>query len=93
MREFLPSISSHGIVCEEITAPPCGLVVFGASGDLTRRKLLVSLFKVFRRGLLNERFYLLGVSRKNLTGNTGKLRGYVSKSYSVFSRQTLLSER
>ncbi len=67
MREIQPSISSQGIVCEEAEAPPCALVVFGASGDLTRRKLLVSLFEVFKRGLLNERFYLLGVGRKNLT--------------------------
>ncbi len=67
MREIRPSISSQGIVCEEAAAPPCALVVFGASGDLTRRKLLVGLFEVFRRGLLNERFYLLGVGRKNLT--------------------------
>jgi len=67
MREIRPSISSQRIVCEEAAAPPCALVVFGASGDLTRRKLLVSLFEVFKRGLLNERFYLLGVSRKKLT--------------------------
>ena len=67
MREIQPSISSQRIVCEDVSAPPCALVVFGASGDLTRRKLLVSLFEVFKRGLLNERFYLLGISRKKLT--------------------------
>ena len=67
MREIRPTISSQGIVCAEVAAPPCALVVFGASGDLTRRKLLVGLFEVFRRGLLNERFYLLGVGRKKLT--------------------------
>jgi glucose-6-phosphate 1-dehydrogenase len=43
------------------------MVVFGASGDLTRRKLLVSLFEVFKRDLLNERFYLLGCGRKELS--------------------------
>ncbi len=67
MREIQPSISCRRIVCEEVSAPPCALVVFGASGDLTRRKLLVSLFEIFKRGLLNERFYLLGSSRKKLT--------------------------
>ena len=67
MQEIQPSISCRRIVCEEVSAPPCALVVFGASGDLTRRKLLVSLFEIFKRGLLNERFYLLGSSRKKLT--------------------------
>jgi len=67
VRKICPSISCRGIVCEEVSAPPCALVVFGASGDLTRRKLLVSLFEIFKHGLLNERFYLLGISRKKLT--------------------------
>ncbi len=67
MQEIKPSITSQRIVCEEVAAPSCALVVFGASGDLTRRKLLVSLFEIFKRGLLNEQFYLLGCSRKKLT--------------------------
>jgi glucose-6-phosphate 1-dehydrogenase len=67
MQEIKPSITTQRIICEEVAAPPCALVVFGASGDLTRRKLLVDLFEILKRGLLNERFYLLGVSRKNLT--------------------------
>ena len=67
MQEIKPSITTQRIICEEVAAPPCALVVFGASGDLTRRKLLVGLFEVFSRGLLNERFYLLGCSRKKLT--------------------------
>jgi glucose-6-phosphate 1-dehydrogenase len=67
MQEIKPSITTQRIICEEVAAPPGALVVFGASGDLTRRKLLVSLFEIFKRGLLNERFYLLGCSRKKLT--------------------------
>ncbi|MHC4622972.1 MAG: glucose-6-phosphate dehydrogenase [Planctomycetota bacterium] len=43
-----------------------GLVVFGASGDLTRRKLLGSLFELFKRDLISEQFYLVGCGRKNL---------------------------
>jgi glucose-6-phosphate 1-dehydrogenase len=43
------------------------VVVFGASGDLTRRKLLSSLFELFRRELISERFYLVGCGRKELT--------------------------
>lgn len=41
------------------------LVIFGASGDLTGRKLLPSLFELYVRGLLPERFCILGASRTN----------------------------
>lgn len=39
------------------------LVIFGASGDLTKRKLLPSLFELFDRDMLPERFVILGVAR------------------------------
>lgn len=67
MQEIQPTITQQDIICAEIAAPPIAMVVFGASGDLTRRKLLVSLFELFKRGLLNERFYLLGCGRKELS--------------------------
>jgi len=44
-------------------APPCVLVIFGASGDLTRRKLLPALYNLRRAGQLNERFAVLGSAR------------------------------
>lgn len=46
---------------------PCLLVIFGASGDLTSRKLVPSLFSLHRDGLLPERFAVLGVSRTPMT--------------------------
>lgn len=54
-------------MCAEISAPPNAMIVFGASGDLTRRKLLPSIFEIFTRDLLGERFYLIGVGRKKLS--------------------------
>jgi glucose-6-phosphate 1-dehydrogenase len=45
----------------------CGLVIFGASGDLTHRKLLPSLFALARENLLPKRFYILGVARSPMT--------------------------
>jgi glucose-6-phosphate 1-dehydrogenase len=33
-------------------APPCVIVIFGASGDLTHRKLIPALFDLFQAGLL-----------------------------------------
>ena len=67
MPEVRPSITSNDIVCAEVSAGACALVVFGASGDLTGRKLLPSLWQIFDRGLLDERFFLIGVGRKEFT--------------------------
>ena len=51
----------------ERTAPPVALVIFGASGDLTHRKLTPGLFDLFQAGLLSRHFVVLGVARSPLT--------------------------
>ncbi len=45
------------------------LVIFGASGDLTKRKLMPALFHLEQAGLLPERFAIVGVARREI-GNT-----------------------
>lgn len=42
-------------------------VIFGASGDLTKRKLVPALYSLFVQNLLPEKFVLLGVSRSQFT--------------------------
>jgi glucose-6-phosphate 1-dehydrogenase len=49
------------------TPDPCVLVVFGASGDLTKRKLFPALYSLAYRGLLPERFAVVGVARTEQT--------------------------
>lgn len=39
------------IYCSENQPEPCGLVIFGASGDLAHRKLIPALFKPFGNDL------------------------------------------
>lgn len=46
---------------------PCVIVIFGASGDLTRRKLLPALYDLYVSGLMPEHFAILGVSRSPFT--------------------------
>jgi glucose-6-phosphate 1-dehydrogenase len=46
---------------------PCALVIFGASGDLTRRKLIPALYALAYRRLLPEHFAVVGVSRSEET--------------------------
>jgi glucose-6-phosphate 1-dehydrogenase len=45
------------------------LIIFGASGDLTKRKLIPALFSLFKQNLLPEKFAVLGASRSELTDN------------------------
>ena len=45
---------------------PCCLVIFGASGDLTRRKLIPAVYRLFRQKLLPQGFFVLGVARTEM---------------------------
>jgi glucose-6-phosphate 1-dehydrogenase len=46
---------------------PCVMVIFGASGDLTKRKLLPALYNLARDGLLSKHFAVIGLSRSAMT--------------------------
>jgi glucose-6-phosphate 1-dehydrogenase len=51
----------------EATPEPTTLVIFGASGDLTRRKLLPALYQLSRAQRLPARFSVIGVARSPMT--------------------------
>ncbi len=42
---------------------PYGIIIFGASGDLARRKLLPSVFSLYSKNLLPQPFFILGLGR------------------------------
>ena len=44
-------------------APPCTVVIFGATGDLTARLLMPAIYNLSRTGLLSENFALIGIGR------------------------------
>jgi glucose-6-phosphate 1-dehydrogenase len=48
-------------------AEPCAIVIFGASGDLTKRKLLPSLYNLGSYNLLPAHFSIIGVARRPLS--------------------------
>src|SRR5579863_7683979 len=50
----------------EIPNDPCAIVMFGASGDLARRKLLPALYDLALHSCLAPRFQLLGFARTEL---------------------------
>ncbi|MCL7488743.1 MAG: glucose-6-phosphate dehydrogenase [Desulfobulbaceae bacterium] len=55
--------------CDQTTKPdlaPCVIVIFGASGDLTSRKLIPGLFSLFSQGKLPRPFAIVGCSRTEM---------------------------
>ncbi|MEM8834978.1 MAG: glucose-6-phosphate dehydrogenase [Planctomycetota bacterium] len=53
---------------------PCAIVIFGASGDLTKRKLVPALFDMFRQGRLPEHFFVVGVARSDMSDESFRER-------------------
>jgi glucose-6-phosphate 1-dehydrogenase len=51
---------------------PTAVVIFGASGDLTKRKLLPALFHLEQSGLLPKEFAVVGVARRPLRDEFAK---------------------
>ncbi len=58
---------SGEIRTNERVPDPCVVVIFGASGDLTKRKLLPALFHLEQQGLLPKDFAVVGVARRDLS--------------------------
>ena len=48
-------------------APPCVLVIFGASGDLTKRKLIPALYNLKHCNSLSDNFAVIGVARAEMS--------------------------
>jgi glucose-6-phosphate 1-dehydrogenase len=66
---------------------PCALVIFGASGDLTKRKLFPALYSLAARRFLPEQFSILGVARTEET--TEQFRTRMKQAVREFGRDEL----
>jgi glucose-6-phosphate 1-dehydrogenase len=66
------------------TPEPCALVILGASGDLTQRKLIPALYSLAYRRLLPEQFAVVGVARTELT--TDEWREQMREAVQRFAR-------
>jgi glucose-6-phosphate 1-dehydrogenase len=64
---------------------PTTLTIFGATGDLAKRKLLPALYNLAHEGALPERFNLIGSSRSDMSDND--FRTQARESIESFSRR------
>jgi glucose-6-phosphate 1-dehydrogenase len=62
----MPGNPLHDGLRIEPTPGPTTFVIFGASGDLTRRKLLPAIYRLTRRGRLPARFAVIGIGRSQM---------------------------
>ncbi|GAC1431029.1 MAG: glucose-6-phosphate dehydrogenase [Terriglobales bacterium] len=62
---------------------PCVMVIFGAAGDLTRRKLIPTLYNLAQNRLLSREFAIVGVARNAMS--TEEFRSKVSEDMKLFA--------
>ncbi len=65
---------------------PVTLVIFGASGDLTWRKLIPALYNNFKKGRLSECAHIVGFARRPYTSESFRAR--LREGVSSFSKDT-----
>jgi glucose-6-phosphate 1-dehydrogenase len=70
---------------ERVPVHPATLVIFGATGDLARRKLLPALYNLAHDGALPERFHVVGCSRTELSDE--EFRALTADAVRMFSRR------
>src|SRR5205823_3600511 len=70
---------------ERLPVHPTTLVIFGATGDLAKRKLLPALYNLAHEGALPERFHLIGSSRSSMSDD--EFRQLATEAIRQFSRR------
>jgi glucose-6-phosphate 1-dehydrogenase len=68
-------------------ADPCTLIIFGASGDLARRKLLPGLYNLAVDGVLPEKFAVIGWGRTQMDDEA--FRAMARQGVDEFSRRAI----
>ncbi|MEL7147407.1 MAG: glucose-6-phosphate dehydrogenase, partial [Bacteroidota bacterium] len=67
------------------------LVIFGASGDLTARKLVPAVYDLFKQGFLPEHFIIIGASRSKLSDEDFRKRVLTESEYIDNSEEAIAS--
>ena len=67
------------------TSDPCVMVIFGATGDLTKRKLFPALYNLARDRFLPSNFAIVGVGRQEMT--TDEFRGEMHANLLEFANE------
>lgn len=88
-RATVSEVATQNEGCVEPLPERFGLAIFGASGDLTKRKLIPALFNLMRSGLLPDRWYVVGLGRSTMDDK--EFRKTARESLSLFSQSGSVS--
>jgi len=95
MGAGMPDVSPNGAGSAEDPPPQpagaCVMVIFGGTGDLTKRKLVPALYNLATGGLLSEEFAVVGVGRTPLTDEA--FREQLTQDMQRFATQKVESAR
>jgi glucose-6-phosphate 1-dehydrogenase len=80
MTKMSPHLNAGEV---ERPGDPCVLVIFGAAGDLTKRKLIPALYNLRKHRLLPKDVAVLGVARRELTDE--QFRGEITENIHSFA--------
>lgn len=69
----------------------CVIVIFGASGELTKRKLMPSLFELYRKNLMPPKFAVLGIGRSDY--NDESFREKANINVKLFSKSKPVNQK
>ena len=81
LREGMATVGEGG---------PCTFVIFGATGDLTRRKLFPALYNLARDGLLHPDTSVIGFARREW--DTSRFREEMRAGVEAYSRSLPVDE-
>src|ERR1700681_1645407 len=79
----------EGIRLEQ-AADPCAVVIFGASGDLTKRKLVPALYRLVQERLVPAEFAIVGLARTEMSND--EFRDKMKESVAQFSEAKNVDE-
>ncbi|MFZ3202181.1 MAG: glucose-6-phosphate dehydrogenase [Candidatus Acidiferrales bacterium] len=89
----MDSSDSAGVTQEEMKgerAGPCAMVIFGAGGDLTKRKLMPAIYNLAQGKLLPDEFAIIGVSLEPFT--TDEFRQQMTQDIRLYAQRPVDSK-
>ncbi|VDZ35378.1 Glucose-6-phosphate 1-dehydrogenase [Staphylococcus aureus] len=71
---------------------PCLITIFGATGDLSHRKLFPSIFHLYQQDNLDEHIAIIGIGRRDITNDDfrNQVKSSIQKHVKIQTKLTRL---
>jgi glucose-6-phosphate 1-dehydrogenase len=89
-EELKTKLAAAGLEANRKADEPCTIVIFGASGDLTARKLIPALYHLYVDGQMPDAFRVVGFARREKTDESW--RSEMRESLEKYSRTKVVDD-